>query len=168
MQTQAFHFSGQPAQRAREILAAATGLIDGERDLIANLANTAALLGMALPDINWAGFYIRRGDVLVLGPFWGKPACIRIAWDAGVCGKAMATGCSQLVPDVHAFPGHIACDSASNAELVAPIRLPGGAVAGVLDIDSPVFGRFTEEDRQLAEALAAMLAAGCDWPAANR
>ena len=124
---------------------------------IANLANAAALLWESLEGINWAGFYLREGDTLVLGPFQGKPACIEIPWGRGVCGTAAAENKTQLVPDVHAFPGHIACDSASNSEIVVPLRRPDGTVFGVLDIDSPVRGRFTELDRQGLEAFAGIL-----------
>ena len=113
---------------------------------ISNLANAAALLWQELPDINWAGFYLTEKDLLYLGPFQGKPACIEIPFGKGVCGTAAAENATQLVPDVHAFPGHIACDSASNSEIVVPIR-KDGTVWGVLDIDSPCIGRFTEEDK---------------------
>lgn len=124
----------------------AASLTAGEPDLIANMANLAALLWQALPDLNWAGFYRRMGEELVLGPFQGKPACIRIPWGKGVCGTAAAEKKPQLVPDVHAFPGHIACDAASRSELVIPLFAPDGEVLGVLDLDSPVPGRFTRED----------------------
>jgi GAF domain-containing protein len=113
---------------------------------IANFANASALIWQALPDINWAGFYLMQDGALVLGPFQGKPACIRIAVGRGVCGTAVAEDRTQLVPDVHQFPGHIACDCASNSEIVLPIHV-NGAIWGVLDIDSPSIGRFTEEDR---------------------
>jgi len=120
---------------------------------IANLANAAALLYNTLTDINWAGFYLLQGDKLVLGPFQGKPACIEIPMGRGVCGSAAAENKTLLVPDVHKFPGHIACDSASNSEIVVPLR-KDGKVMGVLDIDSPLLDRFTEEDRQGLEAFA--------------
>lgn len=123
----------------------AAALIADEPDLIANLANTSALLMDALTDINWAGFYMLQGDVLVLGPFQGKPACVRIPIGKGVCGTAVATGETQLVKDVHAFPGHIACDAASNSEIVIPLK-QNNEVVGVLDIDSPSLGRFSQED----------------------
>lgn len=113
---------------------------------IANLANASALLWEMLPDINWAGFYMMEDGALVLGPFQGKTACIRIAVGRGVCGTAVAEDRTQLVPDVHAFPGHIACDSASRSEIVVPIHV-GGKIWGVLDIDSPFENRFTESDR---------------------
>ena len=120
-------------------------LTDGIPYKIANLANASALLWQELPQINWAGFYLMEDGALVLGPFQGKPACIRIPVGKGVCGTAVAENASQLVPDVHAFPGHIACDSASESEVVIPIR-NGEEIYGVLDIDSPVKGRFTQED----------------------
>jgi len=112
----------------------------------ANLANASALLWQTLPRINWAGFYKMTGGKLVLGPFQGKPACIEIPVGKGVCGTAVAEECTQLVPDVHAFPGHIACDGASNSEIVIPIRVRG-EIWGVLDIDSPLKGRFTGADQ---------------------
>ena len=121
-------------------------LTDGVPHGIANLANASALLWETLPELNWAGFYLVKNGMLVLGPFQGKTACIEIPAGRGVCGTAMAEDATQLVPDVHRFPGHIACDSASNSEIVIPIR-KNGAVWGVLDIDSPVFDRFSEEDR---------------------
>ncbi len=120
-------------------------LTDGVPHRIANLANASALLWDTLPDLNWAGFYILEGDTLVLGPFQGKPACIEIPVGKGVCGTAAATGKTQLVANVHAFPGHIACDSASNSEIVVPVFVKD-CLWGVLDIDSPLFGRFTEAD----------------------
>lgn len=138
-------------------------MLTEERDWVANLANTAALIFETLPDLNWAGFYLRRGDELVLGPFQGKPACVRIAVGRGVCGTAAAERRSIVVPDVHAFPGHIACDSASRSELVVPL-VNAGAVVGVLDLDSPTGGRFDEEDRAGCEALAATLLAASDVP----
>ena len=122
----------------------------------ANLANAAALIWQELPDINWAGFYKMTDGVLVLGPFQGKPACIRIPVGRGVCGTAVAENKTQLVYDVHQFPGHIACDSASNSEIVIPIRVKG-EIWGVLDIDSPYVGRFTEADRAGLEGAAAVL-----------
>ena len=121
-------------------------LIHGVPHKTANLANAAALLYHTLPDLNWAGFYLLEGDVLELGPFQGKPACIEIPVGRGVCGTAVAEERTQLVYDVHRFPGHIACDSASNSEIVVPIRA-GGRIVGVLDIDSPCVGRFTEADQ---------------------
>lgn len=122
----------------------------------ANLANVSALLWQALPDINWAGFYKMEDGCLILGPFQGKPACIRIPLDRGVCGTAAAEDRVQLVPNVHDFPGHIACDSASNSEIVVPLHKDGN-IWGVLDIDSPTVGRFTAEDRAGLELVAAAL-----------
>ena len=123
---------------------------------VSNLANAAALLWQALDRLNWAGFYLREGDALVLGPFQGKPACIEIPFGRGVCGTAAAEDRTVLVPDVHAFPGHIACDAASASELVVPLRR-NGKVVGVLDLDSPVRGRFTEADKTGLENFAAIL-----------
>ena len=131
-------------------------VISGVPHPVANCANAAALLWEALPAVNWAGFYKMEGDKLVLWPFQGKVACIEIAVGRGVCGTAVAQDATQLVPDVHAFPGHIACDSASNAEIVIPLH-KDGAVWGVLDIDSPQTGRFTDEDARGLEAFAAIL-----------
>ena len=135
-----------------------TALLEGESDAIGNAANTAALLYHALPDVNWVGFYFLKDGELVLGPFQGKPACVRIAMGKGVCGTAAARRESAVVPDVHAFPGHIACDTASRSELVVPI-FRGEALLGVLDLDSPSLARFDEEDRAGCEALAAIYAA---------
>ena len=128
------------------LLERAAALLAGETDAVANMANLSALVWQALPDLNWAGFYRRMGAELVLGPFQGKPACVRIGWGKGVCGTAARTGAPQLVPDVHAFPGHIACDGASRSELVIPLFAPDGEVAGVLDLDSPLLGRFDRQD----------------------
>ena len=133
-----------------------SALVRGVPHRIANLANAAALLYHTLDSLNWAGFYLLEGDTLVLGPFQGKPACIEIAAGRGVCGAAAAQDMTQLVPDVHQFPGHIACDSASNSELVVPIH-GSGRVVGVLDLDSPVVGRFTEADRDGLEAFVRIL-----------
>ena len=131
-------------------------LVEGIPHRTANLANAAALLYGTLEGINWAGFYWREGDTLVLGPFQGKPACIEIPFGRGVCGTAAAQDRTQLVPDVHRFPGHIACDAASRSEIVVPIR-QDGRVAGVLDIDSPQPGRFTEADQEGLEAFVRIL-----------
>jgi L-methionine (R)-S-oxide reductase len=128
-----------------ELADAADALTAGEPDAIANMANVAALLWEALPDLNWVGFYRNVAGELVLGPFQGRPACIRIPVGRGVCGAAAATREAQCVADVHAFPGHIACDAASRAELVVPL-LAGGELVGVLDLDSPIPGRFDEGD----------------------
>jgi GAF domain-containing protein len=149
--------AGTKAELYRDLHAALDALTAGERDAIANMANAAALLWEYLPDLNWAGFYRLVEGELVLGPFQGKAACIRIPVGKGVCGTAAATGETQVVADVHAFPGHIACDAASRSELVVPI-LRGGVLFGVLDLDSPEPGRFDAEDARGCEALAAMLA----------
>lgn len=138
-----------------ELAAQASGLFAGEHDRIANAANLSALIYHALPDLNWAGFYLFDGSELVLGPFQGKPACVRIALDRGVCGAAASRRVTQLVDDVHAFPGHIACDAASNSEIVVPL-VSGDRLIGVLDLDSPKVGRFDAEDREGLEALAAL------------
>jgi GAF domain-containing protein len=130
-------------------------LIAGEPDRVANAANMAALLYHGLPDLNWAGFYFTRGGELVLGPFQGQPACVRIAWGSGVCGTAAARGETVLVPDVHEFPGHIACDPNSLSELVVPL-IEDGRVTGVLDLDSPSLGRFDAEDQRGCEHLVAV------------
>ena len=141
-------------------------LIEGERDLVANCANMAALVYHGLPQLNWAGFYFARQGELVLGPFQGKPACIRIPWGEGVCGTAAARGSPIVVPDVHEFPGHIACDPESRSELVVPL-VDDGRVLGVLDLDSPVAGRFDEDDRAGCERLVAIfLAHQLRWPEA--
>lgn len=135
----------------------ALAIIAGEPDVIANMANVAALVWLFLPDLNWAGFYRLVGDELVLGPFQGKAACIRIALGRGVCGTAAATRTTQRVDDVHAFPGHIACDAASASELVVPL-LDGDRLIGVLDLDSPLPARFDAEDVAGLEALCAAIA----------
>ncbi len=133
-----------------------SALIGGVPHIVSNLANASALLYHTLPDLNWAGFYLLEGETLILGPFQGKPACIEIPVGRGVCGTAVAEGKTQLVPDVHKFPGHIACDGASNSEIVIPIR-KGETVVGVLDIDSPVFDRFSQSDREGLEAFVKIL-----------
>jgi GAF domain-containing protein len=137
---------------------ALAALLAGEHDLIANLANTSALLFTTLPQLNWAGFYLLRSpDELVLGPFQGKPACVRIALGRGVCGTAAAARRTVLVPNVHEFPGHIACDSASNSEIVLPLINNNGELLGVLDLDSPVLERFDAIDQQGLERIVATL-----------
>lgn len=141
-----------------------SGLLSGERDWLANTANASALLFLELPDINWAGFYFVHGDELRLGPFQGKPACTRIPVGKGVCGTAVASGESQLVPDVHRFPGHIACDAVSASELVVPL-FSGSRCLGVLDIDSPLLARFTQEDLAGVEAFSRLLLEHSDLPA---
>ena len=147
----------------RELLAQAEGLLHGERDAIANAANLAALIFDAVEDLNWAGFYFLKSErELVLGPFQGKVACVRIPVGKGVCGSAVAERRSQRVEDVDAFPGHIACDGASRSELVVPL-IRDGAVLGVLDLDSPSPGRFMPEDQAGFEALAALFVAASDF-----
>jgi L-methionine (R)-S-oxide reductase len=153
--------SGTKAEIHAELLRQARGLLEGERDPIANAANVAALVWHGLPDLNWAGFYFMKRGELVLGPFQGKPACVRIAVGKGVCGTAVTRRAPILVPNVHEFPGHIACDSASNSELVVPL-MRGGNVVGVLDLDSPMFDRFDGDDSACCEALARLWVAGSD------
>ena len=144
--------AGSPADLYAELLEQSRALLHGERDVTANAANLASLVFHSLPDLNWAGFYWLRGAELVLGPFQGKPACVRIAVGKGVCGTAVAERRTIVVPDVNAFPGHIACDSASRSELVVPVAR-GGAILGVLDLDSPHPGRFTDADARGLEAV---------------
>src|SRR5712691_5937739 len=141
-----------------ELAGQLAALLAGEPDLIANTANMAALVYHGLPDLNWAGFYFARDGELVLGAFQGKPACVRIAWGNGVCGAAAARGQAIVVPDVDAFPGHIACDAASRSELVVPL-IVAGRVVGVFDLDSPRLARFDESDRIGVERLVAVLIA---------
>lgn len=160
-----YHFAGDSTltkpELYRELTASAEALVAGERDSVANMANLAALLWQLLPDLNWAGFYRVVAGELVLGPFQGKAACIRIPFGQGVCGAAAASGAVQLVADVHAFPGHIACDADSRSELVVPV-LHHGVVIAVIDLDSPTLARFDAEDAagiaQLARAIAAAIA----------
>ena len=155
--------AGDKAELYRQLTAAADALTAGEPDAIANMANISALLWESLPDLNWAGFYRNLGGELVLGPFQGRAACIRIPFGKGVCGAAAETLEPQCVEDVHAFPGHIACDSASASELVVPI-LADGELIGVLDLDSPSLARFDAEDvkgcSELVRLLAPRLALG--------
>ncbi|HEY2807176.1 MAG TPA: GAF domain-containing protein [Steroidobacteraceae bacterium] len=153
-----YDFKDKPRDYAR-LVQELQALLAGERDLIANAANTAALLFEALPQVNWAGFYLLKDGELVVGPFQGKPACVRIALGRGVCGTAAAERRTLLVPDVHEFPGHIACDAASRSEVVIPL-LRGTALVGVLDIDSPHPGRFDADDARGLEAVAAAFLAG--------
>ena len=141
------------AEGYQELARMLQALLQGETDLVANAANTAALLFHGLPDLNWAGFYLMNGGELVLGPFQGKPACVRIAVGRGVCGTAAATRRTVRVQDVHAFPGHIACDAASNSEIVVPLEREG-RLLGVLDLDSPITGRFDAQDQEGLERLA--------------
>jgi L-methionine (R)-S-oxide reductase len=152
-----------PASKAElyaSLLGQARSIFEGERDPIANAANLAALIFHRLPQLNWAGFYFLRGDELVLGPFQGKPACIRIPVGKGVCGTAVARRSTVLVPDVHEFPGHIACDSASRSEVVVPL-LSADRVLGVLDLDSPELARFDAEDQAGLETLAQLYVEAC-------
>ena len=137
----------------------------GEPDPLANLANLSAAVMDAHPALNWAGVYLRRGDELVLGPFQGKPACVRIGYGRGVCGTAWAEDATQVVADVHAFPGHIACDPASRSEIVVPMRDGAGALRAVLDLDSDRPATFTDADRVGLEALVAAVGPTLDWDA---
>ena len=148
-----------PKEFFEELVRQLSGLLAGEHDFIANAANTASLIFNTAPDLNWAGFYFLRGDVLVLGPFQGKPACVRIPVGRGVCGAAVAQRRTLRVEDVNAFPDHIACDSASRSELVVPL-IRDDAVLGVLDLDSPRPGRFTAADQVGFERIAALFLAG--------
>ena len=140
----------------REICDQLRSLIHDVPYKVATLANASALLYSGMPDLNWAGFYLRDGESLVLGPFQGKPACIRIPLGRGVCGTAAAENRTERVENVHLFPGHIACDGASNSEIVVPVRI-GGRVAAVLDLDSPIIGRFSPEDQAGLEAFVSVL-----------
>ena len=149
-----------PAEQYADLQRSLTGLLAGEQDLIANAANFAALVYGTLPDLNWAGCYFLRGKELVLGPFQGRPACVRIAMGRGVCGTAAQQRASVLVPDVRECPGHIACDPVSRSELVVPL-IRDGELLGVFDLDSPLPGRFSEEDRTGMEAAARTLMAAC-------
>ena len=146
--------SGSKPDQYAQLLAQARGLLHGERDRIANAANLSALVYHALPDLNWAGFYFYDGTELVVGPFQGLPACVRIPLDKGVCGAAARSGQTQRVADVHAFPGHIACDAASRSELVVPL-VDGDRLVGVFDLDSPEPDRFDADDQHGLEAIAA-------------
>jgi L-methionine (R)-S-oxide reductase len=148
----------------RDLAASLASLLEGERDALANLANASALLSQALPRINWCGFYLLRGEELVLGPFQGKPACVRIAMGKGVCGTAAARRETLLVPDVNAFPGHIACDADSRSEIVVPI-VESRELRGVLDIDSPELGRFDAVDQEGLEGFVSTLVPLVHWSA---
>ena len=165
----ALDMSTASAKRAAyaELLKQAEALFHGERDWLANASQFSALIGQQVPELNWAGFYLNRdfpkpGNELVLGPFQGKVACVRIPFDKGVCGACARTGEIQLVEDVHAFPGHIACDGASNAELVLPVRV-NGVLWGVFDMDSPRHGRFDQMDADGMSALVSLFVRACDW-----
>jgi len=150
--------TGTKPEQYAQLLEQARALMHGEPDRIANAANLSALLFNAVPELNWAGFYFYDGRELVVGPFQGLPACVRIPLDKGVCGAAASSGATQRVEDVEAFPGHIACDSASRSELVVPLHR-GDALVGVLDLDSPRVGRFDADDQAGIEAIAAAFVA---------
>jgi len=152
----------RPAGDTSDLLHQAAGLFAGERDPWANAANAAALVFESLPRLNWAGFYFLRGGELVVGPFQGRAACVRIPLGSGVCGTAAESRKTVIVADVHSFPGHIACDAASNSEIVVPLQ-SGGKLIGVFDLDSPDYRRFGPADAGLLEALAEALVAACDW-----
>ena len=147
-------------QLYQQMVSQAQGIMSGEKNLIANMANLSAIIFNEMSHVNWAGFYLYDGNELVLGPFQGQPACIRIPIGKGVCGTAASTGQIQLVEDVHAFEGHIACDAASNSEVVVPFY-QGDELIGVLDIDSPKLARFDEEDKQGMQQLVDVLCEAC-------
>jgi GAF domain-containing protein len=153
MTFQATALSGSKPEQYAQLLSQAQALLHGERDRIANAANLSALVNHSLPDLNWVGFYLYDGNELVVGPFQGLPACVRIPLDKGVCGAAARTRTTQRVADVNAFPGHIACDSASRSELVVPLVVDG-ELFGVLDLDSPLPDRFDADDQRGIEAIA--------------
>jgi GAF domain-containing protein len=157
-----YHFTPDPDQTKpelyRELAESAAALVAGEPDAVANMANLSALIWQFLPQLNWAGFYRVQGQELVLGPFQGRAACIRIPFGQGVCGTAAESGAIQLVPDVHKFPGHIACDAASMSELVVPV-IRDGTVIAVIDLDSPERDRFDSDDARGIESLATVIAA---------
>jgi L-methionine (R)-S-oxide reductase len=157
-----FEVSSKTNRDRALLLAQLEALLGDERDCIANLANTAAFLFYTVPEINWVGFYLSRGEELVLGPFQGKPACIRIPMGRGVCGTAASEKRIVLVDNVHEFPGHIACDSDSNSEIVVPLVVEG-KVVGVLDIDSPQLGRFKEDDITFLEDVSKIVVQYTDW-----
>ena len=154
MSFSAIPLAGSKPKQYAQLLEQARALLHGERDRIANAANLSALVYNALPDLNWVGFYFLDGSELVVGPFQGLPACVRIPLDKGVCGAAARTRQTQRIEDVHAFPGHIACDSASNSELVVPLVDADGELLGVFDLDSPKPARFSVEDQEGLEAIA--------------
>lgn len=155
-------------ERYRELRQRVRGLLEGESDWLANLANLTSAVFEWLPALNWAGTYLLRDGELVLGPFQGRPACVRIAVGSGVCGTAVREGATQVVADVHAFPGHIACDPRSRSEIVVPIRDGSGEVVAVLDLDSDRPATFDDEDRAGLEALVADVAPRIDWARARR
>jgi GAF domain-containing protein len=158
----AFDHSAPKPELYDSLCRSLAAMIEDEPDSLANLANAAGLLWEALPGINWAGFYIRRGEELVLGPFQGKPACVHIAIGKGVCGTAAARRDTLVVADVNTFPGHIACDAASRSEIVVPL-VSGGELAGVLDVDAPNVSRFDGTDRSGLERFAEILVSRIDW-----
>ena len=155
MSFSAIELTGSKPEQYAQLLEQARALLHGERDRIANAANLSALVYHALPGLNWVGFYFFDGNELVVGPFQGLPACVRIPLDKGVCGAAARTRQTQRIEDVEAFPGHIACDSASKSELVVPLAAADGSLIGVFDLDSPKPGRFDADDQAGLEALAA-------------
>jgi GAF domain-containing protein len=150
-------------ERYRELRMRVRGVLEGEDDWLANLANLTSAVYEWLPALNWSGVYLLKDGELVLGPFQGRPACVRIAVGSGVCGTAVAEGTTQVVPDVHAFPGHIACDPRSRSEIVVPMRDEGGRIVAVLDLDSDRPATFDEEDRRGLEELVAEVATRIDW-----
>ncbi|KRG71622.1 GAF domain-containing protein [Pseudoxanthomonas dokdonensis] len=158
MSFSASKLTGSKPEQYAQLLAQARALLDGESDRVANAANLSALIFHSLADVNWAGFYFHDGRELVVGPFQGLPACVRIALDKGVCGAAARLRQTQRIEDVEAFPGHIACDAASRSELVVPL-LKGEQLIGVLDLDSPIVGRFDEQDQAGIEAIARLFEA---------
>ena len=146
-----------------KLLHNASFLFNLERDCLANMSNAAAMVGLNMPRLNWAGFYLWREEQLILGPFWGKPACTRIAAGSGVCGTAVSTGQAQLVADVHLFPGHIPCDDASLSEMVLPFWDAAGKLLGVFDLDAPELSRFSESDREGMTRFLQLLVTASDW-----
>lgn len=154
MSFSAIPLTGSKPEQYAQLLEQARALLHGEHDRIANAANLSALVYNALPDLNWVGFYFFDGTELVVGPFQGLPACVRIPLDKGVCGAAARSRQTQRIEDVHAFPGHIACDSASNSELVVPLVAADGQLLGVFDLDSPLSARFSVEDQEGLEHIA--------------
>lgn len=152
----------QQSQLYQALTRQLAALMENVPEPLPNMANLSALIFQHMDRLNWAGFYINTGTELLLGPFQGKPACIRIGFDRGVCGAAVRENATQLVHDVHLFPGHIACDSASNSELVVPVKA-GGRIVAVLDLDSPEKNRFTKEDARGMEEIARILGENCDW-----
>lgn len=153
--------SGSKSEQYRQLIAQCQALLHGERHRVANAANISALLFNSLDQVNWLGFYFLEQGELIVGPFQGLPACVRIALGKGVCGTAAATRETQLVADVHAFPGHIACDSASQSEIVVPL-VQNGELIGVLDVDSPVLNRFDDTDKAAFERIAELFCNGSD------